>query len=84
MSDLIFEFHFKSIVGEIKNTKYRLLATKYIKYKQIQVARNKIPNTEIQVTRLWGDEIIKTAVVHPAAAAEGCEVELTKSSSLPQ
>jgi len=29
---------------------------------------------ELEVTRLWGDEIIKTAVVHPAAAAEGCEV----------
>ena len=64
------------------------------KYK-IQVTCNKIHkiqtdtgypqrNTKIQVTRLWGDEIIKTAVVHPAAAAEGCEVELTKSSSLPQ
>ena len=69
--------------GEIKYTKYRLLATNYIKYKQIQVARNKIPNTEIQVTRLWGDEIIKTAVVHPAAAAEGCEVvsKVTPSTS---
>ena len=27
-----------------------------------------------QVTKLWGDENISTAVVHPVAAAEGCEV----------
>ena len=26
-----------------------------------------------QVTKLWGDENISTAVVHPVAAAEGCE-----------
>ena len=27
-----------------------------------------------QVTKLWGDKNISTAVVHPLAAAEGCEV----------
>ena len=27
-----------------------------------------------QVTKLWGDKNISTAVVHPVAAAEGCEV----------
>ena len=26
-----------------------------------------------QVTKLWGDKNISTAVVHPVAAAEGCE-----------
>jgi len=29
---------------------------------------------EVEVTKLWGDENIATAVVHPVAAAEGCEV----------
>ena len=48
------------------------------------VSTNHCKKYKIQVTRLWGDENIKTAVVHPAAAAEGCEVELTKPSSLPQ
>ena len=31
---------------------------------------------EVEVTKLWGDDDIATAVVHPAAAAEGCEVEI--------
>ena len=31
---------------------------------------------EVEVTKLWGDDDIVTAVVHPAAAAEGCEVEI--------
>ena len=32
---------------------------------------------EVEVTKLWGDEKgITTAVVHPTAAAEGCEVEI--------
>ena len=31
---------------------------------------------EVEVTKLWGDGDIVTAVVHPAAAAEGCEVEI--------
>ena len=30
---------------------------------------------EVEVTKLWDDGHIVTAVVHPAAAAEGCEVE---------
>ena len=30
---------------------------------------------EVEVTKLWADGDIVSAVVHPAAAAEGCEVE---------
>ena len=30
---------------------------------------------EVEVTRLWGEEGITTAVVHPTTIAEGCEVE---------
>ena len=31
---------------------------------------------EVEVTRLWGEEEINTAVVHPSTAAEGCEVKI--------
>ena len=30
---------------------------------------------EVEVSKLWADGDIVTAVVHPNAAAEGCEVE---------
>ena len=35
-----------------------------------------------QVTKLWGDKNISTAVVHPVAAAEGCEVREKISSQI--
>ena len=35
-----------------------------------------------QVTKLWGDKNISTAVVHPVAAAEGCEVREKKLSRI--
>ena len=31
---------------------------------------------EVEVTKLWGEDEITTAVVHPANAAEGCEVQI--------
>ena len=38
---------------------------------------------EVEVTKLWGEEDIVTAVVHPAKAAEGCEVEIILFCSCP-
>ena len=31
---------------------------------------------EVEVTKLWGDDEIASAVVHPETAAEGCEVRI--------
>ena len=38
---------------------------------------------EVEVTKLWGEEDIVTAVVHPTTAAEGCEVEIILFCSCP-
>ena len=35
-----------------------------------------VGRVEVEVTRLWGEEQINTAVVHPSTAAEGCEVKI--------
>ena len=45
----------------------------FIKTQNTSFYNNSIISTA-QVTKLWGDENISTAVVHPVAAAEGCEV----------